>query len=38
MGIVRASFAVGADGRLLAASYGVKPEDTTPEALAALSA
>jgi peroxiredoxin Q/BCP len=38
MGIVRSSFVVGADGRLLRASYGVKPEDTTPEALAALSA
>ena len=38
MGILRSSFVVGADGRLLAASYGVKPEDTTPEALAALSA
>ena len=37
-GILRSSFVVGADGRLLSASYGVKPEDTTPEALAALSA
>jgi peroxiredoxin Q/BCP len=38
MGILRSSFVVGADGRLLSASYGVTPEDTTPEALAALSA
>jgi thioredoxin-dependent peroxiredoxin len=38
MGILRSSFVVGADGRLLRASYGVTPEDTTPEALAALSA
>src|SRR5664279_2532915 len=37
-GILRSSFVVGADGRLLSASYNVKPEDTTPEALAALSA
>jgi hypothetical protein len=29
---------VGPDGRLLGASYNVKPEDTSPEALAALSA
>jgi peroxiredoxin Q/BCP len=38
MGILRSSFVVGPDGRLLSAAYGVKPEDTTPEALAALSA
>jgi thioredoxin-dependent peroxiredoxin len=38
MGILRSSFVVGPDGRLLSASYGVKPEDTSPEALAALSA
>jgi peroxiredoxin Q/BCP len=38
MGILRSSFVVGADGRVLAASYDVKPEDTTPEALAALTA
>jgi peroxiredoxin Q/BCP len=38
MGIVRSSFVVDADGRILRASYNVKPEDTTPEALAALSA
>jgi thioredoxin-dependent peroxiredoxin len=36
MGILRSAFVVGPDGRLLSASYGVKPEDTTPEALAAL--
>jgi peroxiredoxin Q/BCP len=38
MGIVRSVFVVGTDGRVLRASYNVKPEDTTPEALAALSA
>ena len=38
MGILRSSFVVGPDGRLVQASYGVKPEDTTPEALAALTA
>ena len=38
MGILRSAFVVGADGRLVRASYDVKPEDTTPEALAALSA
>jgi thioredoxin-dependent peroxiredoxin len=38
MGILRSSFVVGADGRLLQASYDVKPEETSPEALAALSA
>ena len=37
MGIVRSLFVVGADGRILRASYNVTPEDTTPEALAALS-
>jgi peroxiredoxin Q/BCP len=37
-GILRSAFVVGADGRLLSASYGVTPEATTPEALAALSA
>ncbi len=38
MGILRSSFVVGGDGRLVQASYDVKPEDTTPEALAALTA
>jgi peroxiredoxin Q/BCP len=38
MGILRSAFVVGPDGHLVRASYGVKPEDTTPEALAALSA
>ena len=38
MGILRSAFVVGPDGLLVRASYGVKPEDTTPEALAALSA
>ena len=36
MGIIRSAFVVGADGRSCDASYDVKPEDTTPEALAAL--
>jgi peroxiredoxin Q/BCP len=36
MGIKRSSFVIGADGRLLQATYGVKPEDTAPKALAAL--
>ena len=36
MGIIRSAFVVGADGRIVRASYNVKPEDTTPEALAAL--
>ena len=38
MGILRSAFVVGPDGRLVRASYDVKPEDTTPQALAALSA
>jgi peroxiredoxin Q/BCP len=38
MGILRSAFVVGPDGRLVRASYDVKPEDTTREALAALSA
>jgi peroxiredoxin Q/BCP len=38
LGILRSAFVVDAGGRLLQASYGVKPEDTSPEALAALSA
>jgi len=38
MGILRSLFVVGPDGRILRASYNVTPEDTTPEALAALSA
>jgi thioredoxin-dependent peroxiredoxin len=38
MGILRSAFVVGPDGRLVHASYDVKPEATTPEALAALSA
>jgi peroxiredoxin Q/BCP len=36
MGIKRSSFVIGADGRILQAAYGVKPEDTAPKALAAL--
>jgi peroxiredoxin Q/BCP len=38
MGIKRSSFVIGPDGRIVAAAYGVKPEDTTPKALAALAA
>jgi len=38
IGIIRSSFVVGPDGRLTGVAYNVKPEDTTPEALAALSA
>ena len=38
MGILRSAFVVGPDGRLVRASYDVSPEDTTPQALAALSA
>ena len=37
MSVVRSLFVVGPDGRILRASYNVTPEDTTPEALAALS-
>ena len=36
MGINRSAFVVGEDGTILRRSYGVKPEDTTPKALAAL--
>ncbi len=38
MGIVRSSFLVGGDGRIVMAWYGVKPLDTVPKALAALEA
>ena len=38
MGVVRSVFVVAADGLLLLASRNVTPEDTTPAALAALSA
>jgi peroxiredoxin Q/BCP len=36
MGITRSSFVIDEEGRIAAAAYGVKPEDTTPKALAAL--
>jgi peroxiredoxin Q/BCP len=36
MGIVRSSFVIDEEGRIAAAAYNVKPEDTTPKALAAL--
>jgi peroxiredoxin Q/BCP len=37
MGIVRSSFLVDAEGRIDRAWYGVTPEDTVPNAVAALS-
>lgn len=37
-GIIRSSFLVDEDGRIERAWYGVKPEETVPNALAALSA
>jgi peroxiredoxin Q/BCP len=36
LGIKRSSFVIGEDGTVLDAAYGVKPEDTSPRALAAL--
>ncbi|MGE5225800.1 MAG: redoxin domain-containing protein, partial [Planctomycetaceae bacterium] len=36
MGIIRASFLVGPDGKILAPFYNVKPEDTVPLAQKAL--
>jgi peroxiredoxin Q/BCP len=36
MGILRSSFLIGPDGRIEKAWYGVKPEETVPEALAAV--
>jgi peroxiredoxin Q/BCP len=36
MGILRSSFLVGPDGRIEHAWYRVRPEDTVPEAVAAL--
>lgn len=38
MGILRSSFLVGEDGRLIGAWYGVKPDQTVPKATDALSA
>jgi peroxiredoxin Q/BCP len=38
VGIIRSSFLVDVDGRIVRVWYGVKPEDTVPNALAALSA
>ena len=37
MGIVRSSFLIGGDGKIVKAWYDVKPEDTVPKALDALS-
>ena len=37
MGIIRSSFLIGEDGRVVEAWYKVKPGDTVPKALAALS-
>ena len=36
MGIIRSSFLVDAEGKIVAAWYGVKPEDTVPKAEKAL--
>jgi thioredoxin-dependent peroxiredoxin len=36
MGIVRSSFLIGEDGRIVRAWYKVKPDDTVPEAKKAL--
>ena len=36
MGIVRSSFLIGEDGRIVKAWYKIKPEDTVPEAKKAL--
>jgi len=35
-GIIRSSFLIDEDGRVLQATYGVKPEDTVPKAQGAL--
>ena len=35
-GIIRSSFVVGEDGKILGAWYRVKPQDTVPRALAVL--
>jgi peroxiredoxin Q/BCP len=37
MGIIRSSFLIGEDGRIIEAWYKVKPGDTVSNALAALS-
>jgi len=38
VGIIRSSFLIDEDGRIERAWYGVKPQDTVPNALAALGA
>ena len=38
MGIIRSSFLIGADGRIIQAWYQVSPEDTVPKAREALAA
>ena len=38
MGIVRSSFLIGEDGKIIQAWYKVSPEDTVPKAKAALAA
>jgi thioredoxin-dependent peroxiredoxin len=38
VGIIRSSFLIDEDGRIERAWYGVRPEDTVPNALAALGA
>jgi len=36
LGIIRSSFLIDAAGKIVAAWYGVKPEDTVPKAQKAL--
>jgi len=36
MGIIRSSFLIDEEGKIIRAWYGVKPEDTVPQALKAL--
>jgi peroxiredoxin len=36
MGIIRSSFLIDAEGKIMQAWYGVKPEDTVPKAEKAL--
>jgi len=38
MGITRSSFLIGADGKVLAVWYKVRPDDTVPKALEAMEA
>jgi thioredoxin-dependent peroxiredoxin len=38
MGIIRSSFLISEDGKILGAWYRVKPENTVPEAMKILAA